>query len=391
MHADVVIVGGGAIGSAIAWSLAVDRRSRLRVIVLEPDPSYRSAATARSVSSIRQQFSTPVNIALSAYGLQFLQAVPALLGTPEQPADPGFVSSSYLYLAGKSGVAQLDANIALQRQCGVAVRRHDQASLARHYPWLHADDLLAGADTSRGEGWFDGYALLMALRSAAQRAGVRYERMRAGGFERHADRGVSGVRLREGGVLTCGTAVLAAGTCSAPLAATAGIDLPVEARKRTVFVFTCATSIDRCPLVIDPSGLWFRAERERFLCGPPPDTDSAVDVEDFEVDHDLFELSAWPLLAHRVPAFEAIRITGAWAGHYDFNVFDQNPFVGPVPGLPGLLLATGFSGHGLQHAPAIGRGLAELICTGAYQTIDLAPLAYERYLRGDPLRERNVI
>lgn len=391
MPADVVIVGGGAIGSAIAWSLAVEHRSRLGIVVLEPDPSYKNAATARSASSIRQQFSTPLNITLSAYGLEFLRAAPALLGTPDQPADPGFVSSTYLYLAGGSAVAQLDANIALQRRCGVSVRRHDPESLARHFPWLYVGDLSAGADTSSGEGWFDGYALLMALRSAAERAGVRYERIRASGFVRHADGSVSGVRLREGGVISCGIVVLAAGTCSAPLAANAGIDLPVEARKRTVFVFTCATPIERCPLVIDPSGLWFRSEGDRFLCGPPPDTDTAVDVADFEVDHRLFERSAWPLLAHRVPAFEAIRSTAAWAGHYDFNVFDQNPFVGPVPGQPGLLLATGFSGHGLQHAPAIGRGLAELICTGAYRTIDLAPLAYDRYLQGKALREFNVI
>jgi FAD-dependent oxidoreductase domain-containing protein 1 len=391
MHADVVIVGGGAIGSAIAWSLAAQQRSRLRIVVLEPDPSYRTAATARSAGSIRQQFSTPLNITLSTYGMEFLRAASSLLGTPEQSADPGFVSSTYLYLVGESGVAQLDSNIALQRRCGVPVRRHNAASLTRHFPWLHVGDLVAGADTSSGEGWFDGYALLMALRSAAQRAGVRYQRSPASGFVRQADGSVSGVRLQEGGIVSCGVAVLAAGTRSMPLAANAGIDLPVEVRKRTVFVFTCCISIDRCPLVIDPSGLWFRAEGDRFLCGPPPETDAAVDVEDFEVDQGQFERCAWPLLAHRVPAFESIRCTAAWVGHYDFNVFDQNPFVGPVPGLPGLLLATGFSGHGLQHAPAIGRGLAEMICTGTYRTIDLTPLAYERYLQAKPLREFNVI
>ena len=183
----------------------------------------------------------------------------------------------------------------------------------------------------------------------------------------------------------------AAGTRSADLAAAAGIDLPVRPRKRNVFVFTCETPLPPCPLVVDPSGLWFRSERDRFLCGPPTDPDPDVSPEDFEVDYTLFDESAWPTLAHRVPAFEAIRMTSAWAGHYDFNTFDQNAFVGPVPGIGNLLLASGFSGHGLQQAPGIGRGLAEHIRFGAYRTLDLTPLGYARYPASEPLRELNVI
>jgi glycine/D-amino acid oxidase-like deaminating enzyme len=185
--------------------------------------------------------------------------------------------------------------------------------------------------------------------------------------------------------------VLAVGTRSRELAASVGIDIPVFARKRTVFVFTCPVAIPGCPLVIDPSGLWFRSERDRFLCGIPADPDPDAAADDFEVDHALFESRGWPILAHRVPAFESVRVTSAWAGHYDYNVFDQNAFVGPVPGLSNLLLAAGFSGHGLQHAPGVGRGLAELIVDGEYRTLDLRPLSYSRFLAGTPLRESNVI
>jgi FAD-dependent oxidoreductase domain-containing protein 1 len=185
--------------------------------------------------------------------------------------------------------------------------------------------------------------------------------------------------------------VLAAGTRSRELAAGIGIELPVFARKRTVCVFSCPEVIPRCPLVIDPSGLWLRPEGGRFLCGIPQDPDPNVSPDDFEIDHGLFESIAWPILAHRVPAFEAARLASTWVGHYDYNTYDQNAFVGPAPGIANLLLACGFSGHGLQHAPGVGRGLAEHISFGAYRSLDLSPLSYDRFLKNAPLRELNVI
>ena len=197
--------------------------------------------------------------------------------------------------------------------------------------------------------------------------------------------------MQEGGRLACRFAVNTTGTRSRELAASAGIDLPVFARKRSVFVFTCPVSIPDCPLVIDPTGLWFRPERDRFLCGIPADPDPDVSPDDFDVEHALFESRAWPVLAHRVRAFEAVRLTSAWSGHYDYNAFDQNAFVGPVPGIPNLLLACGFSGHGLQQGPGIGRGLAEYIRFGEYRSLDLAPLSYARFLTNTSLRELNVI
>ncbi len=388
---DVVIAGGGAMGSACAYFLHAEFGYRGSILVVEPDPSYRHAASTLSASSIRQQFSTPVNIALSTFGMNFLRDAPRRLQHDGTAADMGLVASSYLYLAAPQGRAALEQRAALQRSNGVAVRFHDRAALAVRYPWINTADLAGGTDTASGEGWFDGHALLYALRAANERGGVRYARDRVIGWERSALGRVGAAVLQERGRLRCRYAVIAAGTRARILAASAGLELPVFARKRSVFVFTCPTEIPGCPLVIDPSGLWFRPERDRFLCGPAADPDPDVSPEDFDADPGLFESQAWPILAHRVPAFEAVRMSSAWAGHYDFNTFDQNAFVGPVPGLPNLLLASGFSGHGLQHAPGIGRGLAEYICFGEYRSIDLAPLSYARLVANAPLREANVI
>jgi glycine/D-amino acid oxidase-like deaminating enzyme len=299
--------------------------------------------------------------------------------------------SSYLYLATSAGREALDQRFAIQRSAGVPVNLHERAALAQRYPWLNTSDLSAGTDTVGVEGWFDGGALLAALRAANERGGVRYLRDRVVGFEQSSTSCIAAVRLQERGRLACRHAVLAAGTRARELAALLGLDLPVFARKRTVCVFSCPEPPPGCPLLIDPSGLWLRPDGDRFLCGIPADPDPNVSPDDFEIDHGLFESIAWPILAHRVPAFESVRQTSVWVGHYDYNVFDQNAFVGPVPGIANLLLASGFSGHGLQHAPGIGRGLAEHIIFGAYRSLDLAPLGYERFASNAPLRELNVI
>jgi len=381
---DVVIAGGGVMGSACAYFLHTNPQFHGSITVVEPDPTYVNAASARSASSIRRQFSTPINIALSTFGLEFLRAAPLR-------SHVGLVESSYLYLATHAGKAALEQRCTLQRASGVPVTLHDAAQLAQRYPWLDTSDLAAGSDTEGVEGWFDGYALLSALRNANEGGGVSYVRDRVLRFEQSHDGSIVAATLQQHGRLRCDSAVIAAGTRCRELAATLGLDLPVFARKRTVFVFSCATAVPGCPLVIDPTGLWFRRERDRFLCGVPADPDPDVAPDDFDVDHGLFERIAWPILAHRVPAFEAVRAASAWAGHYDYNVFDQNAFVGPVPGIPNLQLAAGFSGHGLQHAPGVGRGLAEQILFGEYRSLDLRPLSYGRLAQHAPLREANVI
>jgi FAD-dependent oxidoreductase domain-containing protein 1 len=385
---DVVIAGGGAVGSATAYFLTEPREftgTIGTVAVVEPDPTYHLAASTRSAASIRRQFSTPINIEMSAFGMEFLRNCGRGL------ADVNLKESTYLTLATPAGAAALRRNVEVQRRCGVEVRELDAAGLADCYPWINSSDLAMGVDTPHGEGWFDGHGLLQGLRRAAVKHGARYIRDRVEHVLMDGAQRVAGVRLGCGDTLRCRWLVNATGTRSRALAASAGIDLPVFARKRYVFVFSCVQAPANCPLIVDPSSLWCRPEGNRFICGVVPADDPEVAVGDFEVNYQEFDELVWPALAHRVPAFEAVRLDSAWAGHYDYNVFDQNAFVGPCESVPNLILASGFSGHGLQHAPAVGRALAEFIRFAEYRTIDAASLSYTRYLRNQPLREHIVI
>jgi sarcosine oxidase len=200
------------------------------------------------------------------------------------------------------------------------------------------------------------------------------------------------VRLADGGAIRADWVVNAAGPRAAEVAAMASIDLPVRPRKRFVYHFDCRTKLGPAPLTIDPSGVYFRPEGPAWIGGSSPrDGEPDPDTLDLEVDRGRFEEVVWPALSHRVSAFDSIRLLDAWAGHYAVNTFDHNAIIGPHPALPNLLFANGYSGHGLQQAPAVGRGLAEWIAAGHYETIDLAPLGWDRVLAERPLRETNVV
>ncbi|MFZ6654663.1 NAD(P)/FAD-dependent oxidoreductase [Undibacterium sp. TJN19] len=383
----VVIVGGGVIGSAIAYFLAAHPRFQGQVTVIERDPSYVQASSTLSASSIRQQFSTPVNIQMSQFGFAFLRDIQQTLSVPEHAPEVGLQERGYLYLASESGAAALQENHLVQQTQDVDVALLDRAALAQKFPWLHVDDLALGSLGVHGEGWFDGYALLMAFRRKARSLGVTYVQTEAQGFAHQAGR-VHAVHLRDGSSLACDWAVNAAGAWARPLLQHTGFDLPVVGKKRDVFVVSSPAKTPDCPLVIDPSGLWFRPEGQFWLCGIPPEED--LDDVPLDVDHRQFD-AVWQIIAMRVPGFEALRMQRAWAGYYEYNLFDQNAVLGPHPLLPNLMLANGFSGHGMQHSPAAGRGIAELIADGAYQSLDLSLLSAQRLLDQQPLIEKNVI
>jgi len=388
---EVVIVGGGVIGSAVAFFLASDPAFRGRVAVVEKDPSYQSGATGRSAGSIRQQFSTPENVAISRYGAAFLKRLPEHLAVNGEVPDLQFQEKGYLFLAGPAGAEILRANHAVQRAGGAAVALLEPEELRQRFPWLRVDDLTAGSLGLADEGWFDPFALLQAFRAKARSLGVDYLADEVTGLELAPGR-VTAARLASGGRLACGWLVNAAGVRGRRVAAMAGVELPVSARKRCVFVFDCREALPGCPLVIDPSGLYFRPEGSGFICGiSPAEGEPDPESEDFEVEHALFEERLWPLLAERVPAFEAIKPTGAWAGHYDVNTYDHNAVLGPHPEIANLLFANGFSGHGLQQSPAVGRGLAEWIVQGGWKSLDLSRFAYDRLAAGRPLREVAVV
>ncbi len=387
----VVIVGGGVMGAASACFLARDHG--VAVTVLERDPSHARASSALSASSIRQQFSQPVNIALSRWSLDFLRRVGDELAVAgEQPAI-GLVEPGYLFLATAAGADVLRDNHAVQRGAGADVALLEPAGLQARFPWLAVGDLALGALGLGGEGWFDGPALHQAFRRKAIACGARFVAADVQGFETAADR-VTAAVCSDSRRFAGDAVLLAAGAWTAPLAARLGLALPVAPKKRDVFVLDCPAPLPGCPLVIDPTGVWFRPEGRGFLAGAPPRQPWPGDPDEPPldcVDHVLFDEVIWPCLAARVPAFEALRVRSAWAGYYEMNAFDHNGLAGRVPGWRNAYTACGFSGHGMQQAPAVGAAMAALIAGGRSDAPALDALTPARVAAGRPLLERNVI
>jgi glycine/D-amino acid oxidase-like deaminating enzyme len=370
---DVVIVGAGVIGASVAYWLT-RLEPRLSVLLIERDRSFANAASSLSASSIRQQFSTPVNIRMSQFGLVFLRE----MGIPLE-------EHGYLYLGAADALERLHG---MQKASGADVALLTPAQLARRFPWLNVDDVELGSLGVSGEGWFDGPALHAAVLRAARHQGAQLVEGEATGFEL-VDGRVRSVVLADGATIACRHAVNAAGAWARSLAAAAGIELPVHARRRTVFVLSCPEPLPGCPLVIDPSGFWFRPEGRHFIAGTAPESDA--DDLPLEPNYAEFDEALWARMAARVPAFEQLRVERAWAGYYEMNLFDCNAIIGAHPDVANLWFANGFSGHGMQQAPAAGRGVAELIVHGRFDTLDLSPLGFDRLIQGRPLREENVI
>jgi sarcosine oxidase len=267
----------------------------------------------------------------------------------------------------------------------------DAAALKRRFPWLSVDGLAAGSLGLSNEGWFDPYALLQAFRRKARSQGVVYLADEVVALERTGTR-VAGVRLRSGDAVAADWVVNAAGPHAGKLAAMAGIDLPVAPKKRLIYVFECRQRLDPVPpLVIDANGIFFRPEGKGYISGTSPPEDQDPDSDDLEVSYGMWEDTVWPGLAARVPAFEAIKLTRAWAGHYDYNKLDQNGILGPHPEVANFVFANGFSGHGIQQSPAVGRAIAEWIATGGWQTIDLTRFGFARIAERRPLKELYVV
>jgi sarcosine oxidase len=390
--ADILIAGGGVVGSSTAYFLTATPGFRGRVLVVEKDPTYGEAATARSAGGIRQQFSTPENIRMSQFGAAFVKNVAEHLSLPGERAQLPFVEQGYLFLATPSGLPVLRQNHATQIGLGADIALLDAAGLRRQFPWLNIEDLAGGTFGRSNEGWTDPYSLLQAFRRKAIAQGAVYVQDEVVGLQREGDR-VATVQLAKGGSVAIGSLVNSAGINAARIAGWAGFELPVRPRKRFVYVFDCRDSaeIQKGPLLIDPNGVYFRPEGTSFICGVSPPEDQDPDCTDLEVEYGLFEETVWPTLAQRVPAFEAIKLVRAWAGHYDYNTLDQNLIIGRGPGLANFYMANGLSGHGLQQSPAIGRALSELILGGAYKSIDLTRFGYDRVAKNQPLAELNVV
>jgi glycine/D-amino acid oxidase-like deaminating enzyme len=397
---DVVIVGGAVIGSAVAYFLTANPDFNGSVLVVERDPTYAKASTSLSSSSIRTQFSNPINVRISQFGSAFIKGFAKTMQVAgEAPPDLNFHQGGYLFLANSAEQeATLRENHQVQVACGADVVLWDQEALHRAFPHLNVEDIRLASYGQSGEGWFSNTGLMNGFKAKAREQGADYVTDEVVGIGRTGD-AVTSVTLKSGAVVQAGTVVNASGPRAALTARMAGLDVPVEPRKRTLFVFDCAKTPEgsagvnggRLPLMIDPSGVFCRPEGRFFLSGAAPVEDPAVDWDDFEPRWPEFEDIIWPALANRSAQFEAIKVVNQWAGHYDFNTLDHNLIVGRHPQVTNFIFANGYSGHGLQQGPAAGRGVAELIIYNGYRSLDLTEVGYERILENRPFLEKAVI
>ena len=391
---DVVIVGGAMLGSSVAWFTATNPDFDGSILVVEKDPTYEFTSTVHTNSCMRQQFSNEVNIRVSQFAADFVKNFREYMGGDERVPHPILQSYGYMYLADTAEfAATLKEGQGIQAKLGAGTKHMTAEEIKADYPFYNLDDILVGKHNLIDEGYFDGNTLFDWWKRSARERGVEYLTNEVVAMTKSKDGSkVESVTLASGEVVSCGTVVNCSGPRAALTAAMAGIDIPVEPRKRYTFIFDAETPLDRdLPLTIDPSGVHMRSEGTYYLAGCPPDDDPAVDFDDFVQDHSIWEEKVWPVLATRIPAFERIKLINSWAGHYAFNTFDQNAIVGPHSKVTNFIFVNGFSGHGFQQSPAMGRGVSELLTYGEYRTLDLSAFGYERIEKCEKFPEKAII
>jgi glycine/D-amino acid oxidase-like deaminating enzyme len=391
---DVVIVGGAMLGSSAAWFLMDNPDFNGTVLVVERDPTYEFSATAHTNSCIRQQFSAEINVRISQFGADFVKNFQSYMGNDPRVPKPILQSFGYMYLADNQAFADTLKTVQqIQARCGAGTKHMTRDEIADAYPFYQLDDIIAGNHNLIDEGYFDGATLFDWWKRSAKERGVEYCTNQVVAMTKNTlGTRIESVTLQTGEVISCGTVINASGPRAILTSRMAGIEIPIEPRKRFTFIFAAEKPLDRdLPLTIDPSGVHMRTDGMYYMAGGPPDVDPPVDYSDFEMDHSIWENKIWPAVANRVPQFEAIKLINSWVGHYDYNTLDQNAILGPHPQVKNFMFVNGFSGHGFQQSPAMGRGLSELITYGEFRTLDLSPFGFDRIERNEPFVEKAVI
>ena len=389
---DVVIIGGAVYGSSVAWWLSEMEGFDGSILVIERDPTYQFASTSHTNSCIRQQFSNATNIKVSQFGAQFIRNFREFMGGDEDVPHLTLQSYGYMYLADTPDFAQtLKEAQVVQAELGAATKHLSVMQIATDYPFYNLDDIIAANHNLVDEGYFDGGTMFDWFKRKARANGAEYIHAEVTEITR-AGNAVTSVTLGCGTKVGCGTVVNSSGPRAAATAKMAGLDIPVVPRKRYTFVFDAAEPLDRdLPLTIDPSGVHMRTEGKYYLAGCPPDVDPDAAYDDFEFDHSVWQEKVWPTIANRIPQFEAIKVINEWVGHYAFNTLDQNALLGRAEACPNFIFVNGFSGHGLQQSPAMGRGIAELIAYGEYRSLDLGAFDVNRATTHTKFEETAVI
>ena len=392
---DVVIIGGAMMGSSTAWFLSQNPDFDGRILVIEKDPSYQFSSTTHTNSCMRQQFSAPLNIKISQFAAEFVKNIRSFMDNDPEVPNLSIHNFGYMYLANTQASADnLRAAYDIQRDHGAGTKLLTPEEIQQAYPFYQLDDIILGSHNLIDEGYWDGMTVFDWWRKKARQNGVEYIQNEVTAMTKNkAGTHIESVTLATGDVISAGQIVNASGPRANRTAEMAGITIPVEPRKRFTWVFSAEEPLDRdLPLTIDPSGVHFRQDgASHYLAGGHAAYDPAVAFDDFEMDHELWLDHIWPIIATRIPQFEAIKIVNEWAGHYAYNVFDHNAIMGPHDEVENFIFLNGFSGHGLQQSPAMGRGTSEYITYGEYRTLDLTPFHYERVTQNAPLIEKAVI
>lgn len=384
LKTDIAILGGGIMGSACAYFLKV-LDPAAEVLVVEPDPTYEFCSTLRASGGVRCQFSCPENIEMSLFSLDFIRRFPQAMAVEGHEAPVDWVEGGYLFIVPPEGVAMLKSNHAIQRALGCEADWLSPSELKQSFPSMHVDDLGGGVHTPR-DGWCDPNGLLRGFIRKSKSLGALYLQDRAVSFESSGN-ALTTVVLDSGQRLRAAHFINAAGAWAGELAARAGVNLPISPLRRFEHYFTCGNPMERLPYVKDLGRMAFRSEGAGFSGG-------LVNGEEprgfnFEVDHDYFENVVWPAAAHRFPPLESAKCHRTWSGLYEQCELDGNPIIGPT-GFANFHAIAGFSGHGMMHAPAAARGLAELILHQRYESIDLTRLGYARVLAYQPYAEAGI-
>jgi len=392
---DVVIVGGAMMGSSTAWFLSDNPDFTGSVLVIEKDPTYEKCSTAHTNSCMRQQFSNPLNVRISQFAADFVKNLRRYMGGDERVPELKIHSYGYMYLADTESFADtLRASHKVQVAAGAGTQLMTPDQIARDYPFYNLDGIVLGSINTVDEGYWDGITVFDWWRRTARERGVEYVANEVVAMTKNAaGTRVQSVTLASGEVVSCGHVVNASGPRAIETCRMAGLDIPVEPRKRFTWIFSAEQPLDRrLPLTIDPSGVHMRQDgKTTYLAGGHADYDPAVAYDDFTMDHALWQDHIWPVIATRIPQFEAIKVINEWAGHYSYNTFDHNAVMGPHPEVENFIFLNGFSGHGLQQSPAMGRGTAEYLTYGEYRSLDMTPFSYARIPANQRFEERAVI
>jgi len=385
---DLIIIGGGIMGASISYNLANDGFSG-KIFVFEKDRTYTYSSTTLSAAGVREQFSQPSSIKMANYNIDVLERFEEEMAVDGERPHIDFIQNGQLILSDAKNFPLLKKQAHLQQELGASVDILSLADIQKIVPEVSMKGIAGGTISRRG-GKLDAYGLLQGYIKKGKSLGVNYiyEEVTKISQNRKA---IVELETSTGNKYSASIVVLAAGPWSAEVGKMMGIDLPVKPLRRMVHVIKSQEDFcQHCPKLFFGTGPSITPETGgSFLVTRRKDDDQYG--FNFKVDYNFFPEIVWPEIAKRVPLLDTLKLVREWSGLYCVCLHDLNDILGAHPDVDGLYLAVGFSGHGLQQAPAVGKGLSELIRLGRYETLDLTPFRFERFAENELIPEEGIV